>query len=101
MRRFAACLLVCLPLLALADWPQFRGPTGQGTAQSGPLPAEWSTTKNVVWKQDVPGAGWSSPVVVDGSVYLTSAVEIKGSNDRSLRVLRLNAKDGKILWNVE
>jgi outer membrane protein assembly factor BamB len=100
--------LVCwlLPALLAAtsvfagDWPQFRGPTGQGISDEKPL-TEWSDTKNVLWKKDVPGSGWSSPVVVGGKIYLTSAVEVKDSADRSLRALCLDAKDGKIVWDVE
>src|SRR5262245_10304438 len=45
------------------NWPQFRGPTGQGHYAGKSLPSEWSATKNVVWKQRIPGNGWSSPVV--------------------------------------
>jgi outer membrane protein assembly factor BamB len=82
------------------DWPQFRGPTGQGHAKEEKVPTEWSATRNA-WKKDIPGAGWSSPVIVGGKVYLTSADEIKGSRDLSLRALCLDAKDGKILWNRE
>ena len=58
----------CLALLAVlclvfaparaADWPEFRGPTGQGLAE-GTLPVEWGKEKNVVWKKELPGAGWS------------------------------------------
>ena len=43
------------------NWPEFRGPTGQGLYAGKGLPIEWSTTKNVVWKQPIPGKGWSSP----------------------------------------
>ena len=48
---------------ASESWPEFRGPTGQGIAPEGPLPGEWSPTKNVAWKHPIPGSGWSSPVV--------------------------------------
>ncbi len=84
------------------DWPEFRGPTGQGHV-TGSLPTEWGPDKNITWKQEIPGAGWSSPVVVAGRVYLTTAVGGKdaATKDLSLRVLCLDAKDGKILWNVE
>jgi outer membrane protein assembly factor BamB len=83
------------------DWPEFRGPTGQGHARADDLVTQWSATRNVVWKSDVPGSGWSSPVVVAGRVYLTSAVEIQGTKDLSLRAFCLDAKDGKILWSQE
>jgi outer membrane protein assembly factor BamB len=80
------------------DWPQFRGPTGQGVARGG-LPTEWGPDKNVAWKQDIPGEGWSSPVIFAGRVYLTAAV--RASDEVSLRALCLDAKSGKILWDVE
>jgi outer membrane protein assembly factor BamB len=84
------------------DWPEFRGPTGQGHAK-GPLPIEWGPDKNVAWKQDIPGRGWSSPVVWGGRVYLTTAVPDAKSptRDLSLRVLCLDAKTGEIVWNAE
>ena len=95
------CLVVGSLALSAADWPQFRGPDGQGHSSATDLPTEWDATKNVVWKQDIPGSGWSSPVVVEGKVYLTSAVVIDKSKDLSLRTLCLDASSGKILWNVE
>ena len=61
------------------DWPEFRGPTGQGHYAGKGLPIEWSTTKNVVWRQAIPGKGWSSPIVLDGRIYLTTAVPVEGS----------------------
>src|SRR6186713_552024 len=51
---------------AAEDWPQFRGPTGQGHSSESGLPVEWSETSNIVWKTRVPGTGWSSPVVAGG-----------------------------------
>jgi outer membrane protein assembly factor BamB len=88
---------------AAEDWPQFRGPTGQGIAGDGSYPVEWSTTKNVAWKQAIPGRGWSSPVVCAGRIFLTTAVPVKGSaaGDQSLRALCLDARSGKILWDNE
>ncbi len=82
-------------------WPEFRGPTGQGIVPGGSLPAEWSKTKNVVWKQPIPGVGWSSPIVQEGRIYLTTSVPVKGSNDQSLQALCLDAKRGKVLWTSE
>jgi outer membrane protein assembly factor BamB len=85
------------------DWPEFRGPTGQGLVLAGDLPVEWSTTKNVAWKQAIPGKGWSSPIVVKGRIYLTTAVPTGTSQsaDQSLRALCLDATSGKTLWNQE
>jgi outer membrane protein assembly factor BamB len=82
------------------DWPEFRGPTGQGLAKADRLPTEWSTTSHS-WKQEIPGKGWSSPVIAGGKIYLTSAVAIAGSEDLSLCALCLDAKDGKSIWRKE
>jgi outer membrane protein assembly factor BamB len=98
-----ACLVLLVLDLTLqaADWPEFRGPTGQGHAETTNLPAEWSTTKNVVWKQEVAGLGWSSPIVVSGRIYLTTAAAIPNSKDLSLRALCLEAASGKQVWDKE
>jgi outer membrane protein assembly factor BamB len=105
LRLIAATLALALfATTAAADWPQFRGPDGQGHAPSSAnLPSEWTETQNVAWKADVPGLGWSSPVIVEGRIYLTTAVP-KGrgkDGDQSLRALCLDATSGKLLWNVE
>ncbi len=86
---------------AASDWPQFRGPTGQGISAATNLPVFWSATSNVVWKTPIPGQGWSSPVLAKNKIYLTTA--ITGTNDSSvsLRALCLDAITGKILWNEE
>jgi outer membrane protein assembly factor BamB len=91
----------CFAQLALAeDWPEFRGPTGQGLVTKGKLPTTWNQVKNVAWKQEILGKGWSSPVVSGGRVYLTTAVPGDGG-DQSLRALCLDAAKGNILWDTE
>lgn len=96
----ALCLaLVCLPCAA-AEWPRFRGPNGDGVSNATNVPVEWSATDRVAWKQPIPGVGWSSPVLSNGKLYLTTAV----SDDKapmSLRAMCLNAADGKLDWNIE
>jgi outer membrane protein assembly factor BamB len=74
--RLLAVLLTPLavtPASAADNWPQFRGPAA-GVAQGTDPPDTWDTTKNVLWKADVPGRGWSSPVVWGDKVFLTSVV---------------------------
>jgi outer membrane protein assembly factor BamB len=85
------------------EWPEFRGPTGQGIVPPGSLPAEWSATKNVVWKQPIPGTGWSSPILCGGRIYLTTAVPVPDSpnNDQSLQALCLDARTGQVVWETE
>jgi outer membrane protein assembly factor BamB len=112
----AFCLLLIPNLTRAEDWTEFRGPTGQGLYAGKNLPIEWSTTKNVAWKQAIPGKGWSSPIVLDGRIYLTSAVPIgdakdsksskdskapKDKKDLSLKAICLDAAKGTILWQTE
>ena len=84
--------------LRAEDWPQFRGPTGQGHSAEAGLPLEWSESQNVVWKTPVPGRGWSSPVVAGGRVWLTTSVSEKGA---SLRALAFDVDTGREAVNVE
>src|SRR5687768_5237972 len=92
--------LLLLALLAAEDWSEFRGPTGQGLSSAKNVPTKWSATDNVAWKTDLPGLGWSSPVLVAGRIYLTTAVA--GADRKlSLRALCLDAASGKILWDEE
>lgn len=56
------------------DWPQFRGPDSAGVADGSTLPVRWSTTSNVAWAVEIPGRGWSSPVVLGSRVFVTSAI---------------------------
>ena len=58
-----------------ADWPEFRGPKGDGVALSGKPPTAWSETENIRWKVETPGRGWASPVIADGRIWLTTAIE--------------------------
>jgi outer membrane protein assembly factor BamB len=92
--------MIQIPTLMLALlWPEFRGPTGQGISTATNLPTSWSTAENVIWKQPLPGLGWSSPVLVNDKVFLTTAVE--ADNGLSLRALSLDASTGKTRWNSE
>jgi outer membrane protein assembly factor BamB len=84
-------------------WPQFRGPTGQGIVREGAVPVTWNASTNVVWKQPIPGRGWSSPIVDKGRIYLTSAVPAEGGalGDQSLLALCLDGTTGRIVWQRE
>ena len=97
-RPGATVLLVVLLVAARAqaqEWPEFRGPTGQGHAGDRGVPFEWSETRNVAWKTPVPGLGWSSPVVGGGRVWLTTAT---GDRDVSLRAIAFDIETGRELW---
>ena len=73
----AAIGLALLPLSAASaadQWPNFRGPRAGVVADDPALPDTWSETENVVWKADIPGLGWSSPVVWDDHVFIVTAI---------------------------
>jgi outer membrane protein assembly factor BamB len=103
------CLVLCsfivwagVPLRA-TQWPEFRGPTGQGHSDEKGLPLEWSESRNILWKVPVAGAGWSSPVVSGGRVWLTTAVDSqeRGRRGVSLRALAFDVATGREVVNVE
>ncbi|BCX47516.1 quinohemoprotein ethanol dehydrogenase [Haloferula helveola] len=85
-RRFSVSLLVGklgvgAALVASADWPQFRGPNGDGSyparddGKPHGFPVEWSEKENVVWKTPVTGRAWSTPAVMGDQVWMTNATE--------------------------
>ncbi|OYW20462.1 MAG: hypothetical protein B7Z55_07230 [Planctomycetales bacterium 12-60-4] len=92
--------------LIAAEWPQFRGPTGQGTSAEKGLPVEWGSEKNLVWQVELPGPGGSSPVVVGDRVILTcyrgyNEPGNAGSMNELKRVLVcLDRKTGKEIWST-
>lgn len=75
-RSFFSVTLAALTLNAAAqeNWPQFRGAQSLGVATNKNLPVTWSATQNIAWQTDVPGMGWSSPVVWGDKIYLTSVI---------------------------
>lgn len=95
-RSLLFALALTAPAFA-ADWTGFRGSDGRGVSDEKGLPVEWSDKKNVAWKADVPGEGWSSPVVVGNRVYVTTATDERKSG----RVLAFAADTGKPLWDKE
>ncbi len=84
-----------------ADWPEFRGPWGNGhstapgsTAKAG-YPVHWSESSNVVWKTEIPHRGWAAPVVLGSQVWVSTATE----DGHDLFAVGLDAATGKILFN--
>jgi outer membrane protein assembly factor BamB len=69
-----ALMLTSAALCETENWPQYRGAQSDGLAEGETLPDTWSATENVVWKTDIPGWGWSSPVVWGKRIFVTSAV---------------------------
>jgi outer membrane protein assembly factor BamB len=92
------CLMfTSAPAFAAGDWPQFRGPTADGHSAARGVPLTWSETKNLKWKTAIPGQGWSSPVVWDDQIWLTTALD-KG---KSLRAICVSRDTGAVLHNIE
>ena len=73
-----------------ADWLQWRGPMGQGIADQSKVPIEWSETKNIAWRAQLPGRGWSSPLIVGNQVWVTAAHETIASEEQSKERLKAN-----------
>lgn len=92
-----AAILLLTTTAQAENWPQFRGPTRQGLSTETNLPITWSTTSNILWKTAVPGESWSSPIVWNDRVFVTTATD----NGQSCRLLSLNASSGAILWDRE
>ena len=127
-RRLLVCGVVlgffAQPVAALepgSEWPQFRGPGGQGHAAVETAPLEWSETKNVAWKTPLPGRGWSSPVISGHHIWLTAAEEsplteeekakrladntgsqpLLVSGPVTMYALCVDLRDGKLLHRIE
>lgn len=80
--------------LCAADWPDWRGPSANGVAPDDAYPQEWSAEKNIRWKVDLPDRGNSSPIVAEGKVFITQAVE--KLNKRG--IMAFDRTQGKLLW---
>lgn len=92
-------MLLMMGAMSFNDWPQFRGPNSDGHAAGPPTVLVWSDTTNVAWKKSIAGLGWSSPVVVGGKVFLTTAVP--QGEGLSLRAMALDEHSGDVVWNRE
>jgi outer membrane protein assembly factor BamB len=82
---------LALPALA-GNWPQWRGPAGDGISLEKGLPLAWSESQSLAWKCPLPGAGASTPAVWGDAVLVTCQ---KGDE---LLLLRINARDGRVAW---
>ncbi len=105
------------PAATTKHWPRFRGPGAKGTVPDDPrLPTTWSQTENVAWKTPIPGVGWSSPVVWDDRIYLTStrsSAEAETIRDGDFLdtgtpkdahrwiIYTLDTRSGDIVWETE
>jgi outer membrane protein assembly factor BamB len=100
IKLIAALLLFCPALFAQANdnWPQFRGPSGDGQATARELPLKWSETENVVWRTAIHDRGWSSPVIYGNQIWLTSATP----DGRQLYAICIDRTTGRIVrdWKL-
>jgi len=109
-------------VLRAENWPQWRGPGGQGVSRETKLPASWSADTNVAWKVEVPGRGHSAPVVWNDRIFLTTALEgevvpgakavehidsgkpflhpdsVGAEKKHTYKVLAYDGRSGKLLW---
>jgi outer membrane protein assembly factor BamB len=124
LASFAFVALTAASTRALAEnWPQWRGPGGQGISSEAKLPTEWAPDKNVAWKTELPGSGHSSPIVWGDRIFVTAVVEgeviagqqavahtmggkpflhpdsTAGDKKHTFKVVSLDARTGKILWD--
>ncbi|MCA9138264.1 MAG: PQQ-binding-like beta-propeller repeat protein [Planctomycetales bacterium] len=84
----AICLAVAPAVLAVSPWPQFRGPNGDGIVFDQSVPLKFGEKENLVWKTNLPGKAWSSPVVADGVIWATTAVEVFPTEEERIKLLR-------------
>jgi hypothetical protein len=116
---FLLCVTLSASTLAQNNWTQFRGAGSTGVASDDPnLPDHWSQNENVVWKTDIPGVGWSSPIVWGDSIFVTSVVPtVEGEkpkkglyfggergapkDEHHWVVYAVDFKTGKIRWQRE
>jgi len=115
MKTLALCLLLCVTAAA-NDWLTWRGPHGNGTAEGDP-PVEFSREENLRWRTTIPGRGFSTPIVWNGRIFLTTAVALeqehapppgtplgsRGSGGAGLArhvfvVMALDFKSGNEIW---
>ena len=90
------CLLVISSTVTAEDWSSFRGPRGQGVSNDEKVPVEWSDTKNMKWKLELPGKGFSSPIVVGKQVLVTCYSGSLASIKRHL--VSVDRQAGTINW---
>jgi outer membrane protein assembly factor BamB len=96
-RGLMICLLAACVAQGEENWPQFRGPKGDGHSDAKGLPLTWSETENVKWKTPISGKAWSSPVIWGGQIWLTTAPE-EGTR---LSAICVDKETGKIVRDIK
>ena len=82
--------------LQAENWPQWRGPRGNGVSRESSVPVFWSEEREIAWKCPLPEWGDSTPAIWDDSVFVTSH-----TNDGRLLLLHIGARSGAILWTQQ
>jgi outer membrane protein assembly factor BamB len=95
MRRLFLLLLLCVTARANVDWPEMRGPTQNGYATNTGLPIHWGEKVNIKWKTEIPLRGWSTPVIADGKIWMTTAAP----DGHDFFVLCVDETSGKLIVN--
>lgn len=117
----ASAVVVLAASVSAENWPQWRGPGGQGISTEKQLPTEWAPNKNIAWKTELP-SGHSSPIVWGDRIFVTAAIEgevvpgakavahmqggqpyvhpdsVAADKKHTLKVIALDAKTGKPVW---
>jgi outer membrane protein assembly factor BamB len=116
-------LVFCLISISLfaqtesTNWPQFRGPSARGTAEKSSIPATWNVENgdNIKWRSEVPGLGFSSPVIWEDKIFLTTAISglenpemkvglygdidpVEDETVHTWKVLCYNKMNGDLIW---
>lgn len=97
-RRLASMMLVTLASLtaSAADWPEFLGPRGRGSAGDETIRTRWSEADGIAWKADLPGRGASSPIVIGDLVVVTAS---SGARQDRLHVIAIDKGSGRVKWH--
>jgi outer membrane protein assembly factor BamB len=108
---------------AAENWPQWRGPGGQGVSAEAALPTDWAPDRNIAWKTELPGSGHSSPIVWGDRLFVTAVIEgeaipgqkpvthllggkewvhpdsVAADRKHTFKVIAVDANSGKVLWD--
>lgn len=96
--QFVVCLIVSISVsnARAGEWNQFRGPLGDGHAPGSSLPVEWSEEKNITWKTSIHDRGWSSPVIWNNQIWLTTATD----DGHNLYAVCIDQKTGDVIHDI-
>ena len=93
---FTASVVLCFPLNAQDNWTHFRGSALNAIAPEGQYPIKWSPDSSIIWKTQIHGLGWSSPVVYGNQVWMTTATE----DGREMFAVCVDLQSGKIVRDI-